>query len=116
MGLEIPGVITQRKHPDLGLKKNQIQNNNYLAKQLLENKTKTVSYEEIKKSIAALEKTAFIFNKRLKFRVNKEIDRVIVKVIDVTTDKVIKEIPPAKIQRLIARIKQAIGLLVDERF
>ncbi len=54
------------------------------------------------------------FNKRLKFSVNEELNQVVVKVIDAKTDKVIKEIPPEVLQRLHVRIREAIGLLIDE--
>jgi flagellar protein FlaG len=47
--------------------------------------------------------------------VNDQINQVIIKVVDAETDKVIKEIPAEEIQRLIARIKETIGLLVDEK-
>lgn len=53
-------------------------------------------------------------NKRLKFSVNKELNQVVVKIIDSTTDKVIKEIPPEELQRLHVRLREAIGLLIDE--
>ena len=54
------------------------------------------------------------FNKRLRFSINEELDQVVVKVIDSKTDKVIKEIPPEVLQRLHIRIREAIGLLIDE--
>ena len=54
------------------------------------------------------------FNKRLRFTINKELGQVVVKVIDSQTDKVIKEIPPEVLQRLHVRIREAIGLLIDE--
>ena len=54
------------------------------------------------------------FNKRLRFSVNRELNQVVVKVIDSQTDKVIKEIPPEVLQRLHVRIREAIGLLIDE--
>ena len=69
--------------------------------------------EDLERSAEILEQTFRLFNKRLKFSVNEEIERVVVKVVDASTDKVIKEIPPAEIQRLIARIKETIGLLFD---
>ena len=55
-----------------------------------------------------------VFNKRLKFSINEDLDQVVVKVIDSQTDKVIKEIPPEVLQRLHVRIREAIGLLIDE--
>ena len=55
-----------------------------------------------------------VFNKRLRFSINEELNQVVVKVIDSETDKVIKEIPPEVLQRLHVRIREAIGLLIDE--
>jgi flagellar protein FlaG len=55
-----------------------------------------------------------IFNRRLDFEVDEETKRVIVKVIDTKTDKVIKEIPPEQLVQLAAKIQEMIGLLVDE--
>lgn len=54
------------------------------------------------------------FNKRLKFSVNEELDQVVVKVIDSSTDKVIREIPPEELQRLQVKIREAVGLLFDQ--
>ena len=54
------------------------------------------------------------FHRRLKFSINRELNTVVVKVIDTKTDKVIKELPPEQIQRLHIRIREAIGLLIDE--
>ena len=48
------------------------------------------------------------------FNVNEEIDKVVVKIVDPSTNKVIKEIPSEDIQKLQARIRETIGLLVDE--
>ena len=54
------------------------------------------------------------FNRRLRFSINEELNQVVVKVIDSETDKVIKEIPPETLQRMHVRIREAIGLLIDE--
>jgi len=53
--------------------------------------------------------------RELRFNVNRELDRVIVKIVDPETDKVIKEIPSADIQKLQLHIKESIGLLIDEK-
>jgi flagellar protein FlaG len=70
--------------------------------------------EEIGKSLDILREAFRMFNRRLKFSVNEEIDRVVVKVVDGSTDKVIKEIPPEEIQKLVARIRETIGILFDQ--
>ncbi|MFP4178962.1 MAG: flagellar protein FlaG [Spirochaetaceae bacterium] len=55
-----------------------------------------------------------LFNRKLKFSVNNDLQQVIVKVVDRETDKVIKEIPPEALQRLRERMQEVIGLLIDE--
>ena len=73
-----------------------------------------VTKKDIGKSLDILREAFSMFNRHLKFSVNEEIDRVVVKVVDGSTDKVIKEIPPEEIQKLVARIRETIGILFDE--
>jgi flagellar protein FlaG len=74
----------------------------------------TAKKKDIGESLDILREAFRMFNRRLKFSVNEEIDRVVVKVVDGSTDKVIKEIPPEEIQKLVARIRETIGILFDE--
>lgn len=69
---------------------------------------------DVSEAVEQIQKIADMFNRELKFHVSKELNRVIVKVIDSSTDKVIREIPSAEIQRLQLRIKETLGLLFDE--
>ncbi|MCL2759466.1 MAG: flagellar protein FlaG [Treponema sp.] len=68
----------------------------------------------IQSTAADLQKLSNAFNKKLQFVVEHGSNQVIVKVIDKETDKVIKELPPAELQRLHTNLKEAIGLLFDE--
>jgi len=70
---------------------------------------------DIDSTTADLERISLAFNKKLRFVVDRELEQVIVKVIDPATDKVIKELPPEELQRLHLKIKEMIGLLFDER-
>jgi len=70
---------------------------------------------DIDSTTADLERISLAFNKKLRFVVDRELEQVIVKVIDPVTDKVIKELPPEELQRLHLKIKEMIGLLFDER-
>ncbi|MBN1410237.1 MAG: flagellar protein FlaG [Spirochaetales bacterium] len=70
---------------------------------------------DLRKMLDTLEKEIRMANRRLKFNVNKEINRIIVKVIDGETNEVIREIPEVEIQKLIARIKETIGILFDKK-
>jgi len=70
---------------------------------------------EIEKYMRRLFKYNLSLVKKLKYSVNEELGQVVVKVIDPETDKVIKEIPSEEMQKLHIRIREAIGLLVDEK-
>ena len=54
-----------------------------------------------------------VFNRKLNFSIDKDLNQVIVKVVDAETDKVIKELPPDQLKRLYAKMKEAMGLLID---
>ena len=55
-----------------------------------------------------------VMGPNLQFNVYEELGSVIVKVVDPTTNQVIKEIPSPDIQRLKMNIRRAIGVLFDE--
>ena len=69
---------------------------------------------EIDNAVRELQMVTKAFNRRLQFTINRELDQVVVKVIDAETDKVIRELPSEEIQKLHVRIREAIGLLIDE--
>ena len=65
-------------------------------------------------AIAKFKHAGDVFNRRLDFKVDKDTNRIIIKVIDTKTDKVIKEIPPEQLIELAAKIQEMVGLLFDE--
>ncbi|MBQ0166092.1 MAG: flagellar protein FlaG [Treponema sp.] len=71
--------------------------------------------EKIQDTVAQLQNLSDFLDRKVKFNVNEELDRVVIKVIDPSTDKVIKEIPSAEIQEMQVRIKDALGFLFDEK-
>ncbi len=54
-------------------------------------------------------------NRSLRFSVHEDTQQMMVKVVDVVSQEVIKEIPPEDVLDTVARIREAIGLLIDER-
>ena len=118
MELEIHGLNTytpvqdRKQRPEAGTPQPAHGNNRSSTPALIK---ATYSKEEIEQYLNDLFHSHLLFNRRLKFSVNRELNKVIVKVIDGSTDEVIKEIPPEEIQRLQARIRDAIGLLFDEK-
>jgi len=61
-----------------------------------------------------LQRISNALNRKLQFVVDHQSKEVIVKVIDINTDKVVREIPPEELQRLHKNLREAIGLLFDE--
>ena len=55
-----------------------------------------------------------VMGRKLQFNVNEELGSVVVKVVDPSTNQVIKEIPSADIHKLKINIRKAIGVLFDE--
>lgn len=70
--------------------------------------------DNVNEAIEKLRHAGEIFNKRLDFHIDEETHRVVVKVVDTTTDKVIKEIPPEQLLQLVSKIQEMIGVLFDE--
>jgi len=51
--------------------------------------------------------------RKVQFNVNQELGKVIVKVVDPSTDKVIREIPSEDLQALQIKMKQISALIID---
>jgi len=70
---------------------------------------------QIKADAQQLQKLSdMVMGRKLQFNVNEELGSIVVKVVDPSTNQVIKEIPSADIQRLKISIRKAIGVLFDE--
>ena len=70
--------------------------------------------EQIDRYIHRVLNDASLLNRDLRYSINRETNEVIIKVVDKSTDKVIKEIPPESLRRLQARLKEQLGLLIDK--
>jgi len=70
---------------------------------------------QIKADAQQLQKLSdMVMGRKLQFNVNEELGSIVVKVVDPSTNQVIKEIPSADIQRIKISIRKAIGVLFDE--
>ncbi len=70
---------------------------------------------DTKADIEEIQKMAdMVMSHSLQFSVNKELGQVVIKVVDPSTNKVIREIPSEDMQNIKARLKDAIGLIFDE--
>jgi flagellar protein FlaG len=103
----IPGESLASRMPTLAEQASHLAEKNLAAEPKTDAPLETLVRE--------LQIVASALNRRLQFVIDQELDEVVVKVIDRQTDKVIKELPPREIQRLHLRIREAIGLLIDEQ-
>lgn len=71
--------------------------------------------EKLEKQVRKIQNFSNFVGSKIQFRINEDLGKVIVKIVDPQTDKVIKEIPSADVQNLQFRIKEFLGLLVDEK-
>ena len=69
---------------------------------------------EVDAAVDQIQKIADMFGRELDFQVSDELKKVVVKVIDTSTDKVIREIPAQEVQRFQLQLEEAIGLLFDQ--
>jgi len=84
------------------------------ADEQLQQREEKISREQVKQLTQELQNVTRAFNKRLSFDYNEQLEQMVVKVIDRETDTVIKELPPSELQRVHLRIREAIGILLDE--
>lgn len=70
---------------------------------------------EVREDVQHLEKLSEVTSgRKLQFNVNKELNTVIVKIVDSNTNQVVKEIPSEDMVKLKIRIRKAIGSLYDK--
>lgn len=73
-----------------------------------------VQEESVLKAIDQAQEMAKIFNRSLKFRYLKEVDRYQVEVIDDSNGEVIRRIPPDEIVGFLEHVNELIGSLFDK--
>lgn len=73
------------------------------------------SFKKVEDIVGKLNESASMVQKKLKYKIHDETDRLMVQVLDMETSKVIKEIPPEKVLDMVAKIEEMIGLIIDEK-
>jgi len=56
-----------------------------------------------------------MFNTNLSFSIDKDTGKTVIKVVDVATKEVIRQIPPDDVLRIAAHIKELLGILYDKK-
>ncbi|QAR34223.1 flagellar protein FlaG [Geovibrio thiophilus] len=81
-----------------------------------EKENKKVKPEEVQAAVEKLNESLRTMDVRREFSVEKQLNAVIVKLIDKDHGSVIKQIPSEEALRLSRNIKEMVGLMLDEKF
>ena len=103
-------VISQREKPE-GLPSL----NQELKVQNQESKAQgQASREDLRKIVDKMNSAAQLFSRALQFKM-LEGNRLIIKVVDTTTDEVLSEFPPERLIEAFRSMEASLGLLVDKK-
>lgn len=75
---------------------------------------KQTSTEQIKKAVEQLNKSMAAHSEAI-FGIHEDTNRVMIKIVDKDTKKVLKELPPEKTLDMIAKVWEMAGILIDEK-
>ena len=114
MAIEIPGVVPSGLRPEYKHVEKAPIKSEPVETGKPTRKTDLPLDEDLNETMRNLENVISQFNRRFKISLDESINRIVIKVIDADTDKVIREIPPREIQHLLANLKEMMGLLVNE--
>lgn len=90
--------------------------NQYTAQQAsTATENKRVAQSTIDSTISETNSKIKMSNTQLKYSVDKETQRISIKIIDKDTDKVIREVPPEETLEAIKKIWEIAGIIVDEK-
>lgn len=74
-----------------------------------------VERHQIVDALEKMSRTIELFNKRLKFSIDEESKRIVVKVIDTETNKIVREIPPEEVLKFVANLHKFLGIFIDKK-
>jgi flagellar protein FlaG len=79
-------------------------------------KEKKIKSEKVEIAIETLNEGLKSFDVKREFSVEKQLNAVIVRLIDKDKNEIIKQIPSEEALRLSKNIKEMVGLMLDEKF
>lgn len=76
---------------------------------------KRITEEEAIRLIEKANKDFIVYDRRFEFSIHETTKQIMVKIIDVNTEEVIRELPPEKILDIVAAIWEVAGIIVDRK-
>ncbi len=112
-------AAVSNKHIEPNYQKNQAQEISKTAKdtnnQHKAQDQKEVSPKDLKKIINKINENVSMLNQNVKFAYNDTIKSLTVEVVDVSTGKVIREIPPKEVINLQKKLSEVVGIIFDSK-
>lgn len=71
--------------------------------------------ENLDDAVDKLNKTALIFDRSLRFQVHRKTSETMVSVVDMNSEKVIREIPAKEVLDLVSRMHDYMGMIFDKK-
>ena len=71
--------------------------------------------DKVNEAVDKLNKTAVIFDRSLRFQLHDKTHRTMVSVVDIASDKVIRQIPSEEVLDLVAKMDDYLGLIFDKK-
>jgi flagellar protein FlaG len=99
---------------------NPLRSEQYSVKEQKKTEEKKEQYTEIDKSnfdkqADKLNQVMDLFNYSIRFTLDDESKRMVVKVVNSETDEVVRQIPPKEMLQLMNRLDQVVGVILDEK-
>lgn len=76
---------------------------------------KKVTKENVEEGVEKLNDAIQAFHEDLQFELHEESERMMTKLVNLEKNEVIKEIPPKELLDMLGRIKDMVGLVLDEK-
>ncbi|GAB6138172.1 flagellar protein FlaG [Halanaerobaculum tunisiense] len=76
---------------------------------------KKLTKEQVKEGLEKLNETVQTFHEDLQFELHEDSNRMMTKLVKTDNNEVLKEIPPEEMLDMIGRIKNMVGLILDEK-
>ncbi|MCK4965801.1 flagellar protein FlaG [bacterium] len=74
-----------------------------------------INREALEKGIEEINKNIKIFNTKISFSLDEITGTTVIKISDVETDEVIREVPPSEFLKIAARLSEIFGLIIDKK-
>jgi len=99
----------------LGVKGEKLPNQMKTVEEKRPVEEKRITEEEAIRLIEKANKEFIVYDRRFEFSIHEATKQIMVKIIDVNTEEVIRELPPEKILDIVAAIWEVAGIIVDRK-